>query len=175
MRRAAADRDDVQGRGVGADRRQRVRERAPLVNRDDGLRRELPGPSCGHEATADLEGDRSTEQEPTCLGAEDEIVVTDQEHFGLAGPVHVSGARVVVTEGSEEAILAAVTPRTRLIATSHVLWTNGRRLDLARIRSLAVDVIAGIGVALLSLALVSWVPRLLGRSRDEVEAIADML
>jgi membrane-associated phospholipid phosphatase len=38
-----------------------------------------------------------------------------------------------------------------------------------------VDVIAGIGVALLSLALVSWAPRLLGRSRDEVEPIADML
>jgi L-cysteine/cystine lyase len=69
------------------------------------------------------------------LSAEDEIVMTDQEHFGLMGPVHASGARVVLTEGSEEAIVAAVTPRTKLIATSHVLWTTGRRLDLERVRA----------------------------------------
>jgi L-cysteine/cystine lyase len=68
------------------------------------------------------------------LGAEDEIVTTDQEHFGLLGALHVSGARVVVVEADEEALLAAVTPRTRLIAVSHVLWTTGRRLDLARLR-----------------------------------------
>jgi len=64
----------------------------------------------------------------------DEIVITDQEHFGLTGPVHASGAHVVVTAGDEESILAAVTPRTRLIATSHVLWTTGRRLELERVR-----------------------------------------
>ncbi|HVM58597.1 MAG TPA: aminotransferase class V-fold PLP-dependent enzyme [Gaiellaceae bacterium] len=68
------------------------------------------------------------------LRPEDEIVTTDQEHFGLIGPVHASGARVVVTDGDEDAILAAVTPRTRLIATSHVLWTTGRRLELARVK-----------------------------------------
>jgi L-cysteine/cystine lyase len=68
------------------------------------------------------------------LGADDEIVTTDQEHFGLLGPLHVSGARVVVAEADEDALLAAVTPRTRLIAVSHVLWTTGRRLDLARLR-----------------------------------------
>jgi L-cysteine/cystine lyase len=66
---------------------------------------------------------------------EDEIVMTDQEHFGLMGPVHASGARVVLVEATEEAIVAAVTPRTKLIATSHVLWTTGRRLDLERIRA----------------------------------------
>jgi len=68
------------------------------------------------------------------LGPEDEVVISDQEHFGLMGPVHASGARVVVAAGDEQAILGAVTPRTRLIATSHVLWTTGRRLDLARLR-----------------------------------------
>jgi L-cysteine/cystine lyase len=68
------------------------------------------------------------------LDAGDEIVTTDQEHFGLLGALHVSGARVVVAEADEEALLAAVTPRTRLIAVSHVLWTTGRRLDLARLR-----------------------------------------
>ena len=57
-----------------------------------------------------------------------------EEHFGLLGPLHASGARVVVAEADEDALLAAVTPRTRLIAVSHVLWTTGRRLDLARLR-----------------------------------------
>jgi L-cysteine/cystine lyase len=68
------------------------------------------------------------------LGRDDEIVTTDQEHFGLVGPLHASGARVVLTDADEEAVLAAVTPRTRLIAVSHVLWTTGRRFDLARLR-----------------------------------------
>jgi L-cysteine/cystine lyase len=66
---------------------------------------------------------------------EDEIVMTDQEHFGVMGPVHASGARVMLVDATEDAIVAAVTPRTKLIATSHVLWTTGRRLDLERIRS----------------------------------------
>ena len=68
------------------------------------------------------------------LGPEDEVVMTDQEHFGLTAAVHATGVRVVLAEGNEDAILAAVTPRTRLIATSHVLWTTGRRLDLLRVR-----------------------------------------
>ena len=68
------------------------------------------------------------------LGPEDEVVTTDQEHFGLTGPLHASGVRVVLAEADEDAILAAVTPRTRLIAVSHVLWTTGRRLELARLR-----------------------------------------
>ena len=68
------------------------------------------------------------------LAADDEVVTTDQEHFGLTGALHASGARVVLTDADEDALLAAVTPRTRLIATSHVLWTTGRKLDLARVR-----------------------------------------
>jgi L-cysteine/cystine lyase len=69
------------------------------------------------------------------LGPEDDVVTTGEEHFGLTGPVHASGARVVVAAADEEALLAAVTPRTKLIAISHVLWTTGRRLDLGRLRS----------------------------------------
>jgi L-cysteine/cystine lyase len=68
------------------------------------------------------------------LTSGDEIVTTDAEHFGLLGPLHASGARVVVAAAAEDAVLAAVTPRTRLIAVSHVLWTTGRRLDLARLQ-----------------------------------------
>ena len=68
------------------------------------------------------------------LRSEDEIVTTDQEHFGLLGPVHASGAQVVVAPADEDAILAAVTPRTKLLALSHVLWTTGRRLEIARLK-----------------------------------------
>src|SRR3954465_13630947 len=68
------------------------------------------------------------------LGPDDENVTTDQEHFGLLGALRASGARVVVAVAEENALLAAVAPRTRLIAVSHVLWTTGRSLDLARLR-----------------------------------------
>ena len=69
------------------------------------------------------------------LDSGDEVVITDQEHFGLTAAVHASGVRVVIAQkATEDGILAAITPRTRLIATSHVLWTTGRRLDLQRIR-----------------------------------------
>ena len=69
------------------------------------------------------------------LTPDDEVVTTDQEHFGLTGPLHGTGARVVLVEADEDAILGAITPRTRLIATSHVLWTTGRRLDIHRLKS----------------------------------------
>lgn len=68
------------------------------------------------------------------LGPGDEIVITAEEHFGLTGPVQASGARVVVTDASPDAILAAVTPRTRLLAISHVLWTSGRVLPVHELR-----------------------------------------
>jgi L-cysteine/cystine lyase len=68
------------------------------------------------------------------LTGEDEVITTDQEHFGLTGPLFATGARVVIVDADEEAIVGAVTPRTRLIATSHVLWTTGRKLDLHRVR-----------------------------------------
>jgi L-cysteine/cystine lyase len=71
------------------------------------------------------------------LRPDDEVVTTDSEHFGLAGPVFASGATVRVARVRElgpeqalEAIVSEVTPRTRLLAVSHVLWTNGLRLDV---------------------------------------------
>lgn len=69
------------------------------------------------------------------LGAGDEIVTTAEEHFGLTSQLRASGADVVVAEADEDALLAAVTPRTRLVAVSHVLWTTGRKLDIARLRT----------------------------------------
>jgi L-cysteine/cystine lyase len=67
------------------------------------------------------------------LGPEDEVVTTDAEHPGLLAPLGVSPARVRVAEVTTrptaealDALLAEVTPRTRLIALSHVLWTTGQ-------------------------------------------------
>jgi L-cysteine/cystine lyase len=75
------------------------------------------------------------------LTRRDEVVTTDVEHFGLLGPVHVSGARVRVAEIRDlpagralDAILAACTPRTRLIALSHVAWTTGHVLPVHELR-----------------------------------------
>ena len=60
--------------------------------------------------------------------------MTREEHFGLTGPVQASGARVVVVDADADAVLAAVTPRTRLLALSHVLWTSGRALPVHELR-----------------------------------------
>jgi L-cysteine/cystine lyase len=75
------------------------------------------------------------------LGPDDEVVTTDAEHPGLEQPVLASGARVRVVSvlgrpAAEvvEAVSAAVTHRTRLIALSHVLWLNGQVLPIAEIR-----------------------------------------
>src|SRR5207244_2427723 len=69
------------------------------------------------------------------LGAEDEVVTTDVEHFGLLGPLHASGVRVRVArirdlppERSLAVILEEVGPRTRLVAVSHVSWMTGNVL-----------------------------------------------
>ncbi len=64
----------------------------------------------------------------------DEVVTTTDEHFGLLGPLHASGARVVVSAPDPDAILAAVTPRTRLLALSHVLWTTGVVLPVEELK-----------------------------------------
>jgi selenocysteine lyase/cysteine desulfurase len=64
----------------------------------------------------------------------DEVVTTDEEHFGLLWPLQATGVRIVAVPADEAALLAAVTPRTKLIAVSHILWTTGRKLDLARLR-----------------------------------------
>jgi L-cysteine/cystine lyase len=68
------------------------------------------------------------------LAPDDEVVTTTQEHFGLLGPLRASGARVVAVEPDPDAIVAAVTPRTRLLALSQVLWTTGRELPVRELR-----------------------------------------
>ena len=67
------------------------------------------------------------------LGPDDEVVTTDVEHFGLIGPLHASGAKVVTVP--EDKVVEAVTDRTRLIAISHVSWVTGNSLDPAGIKA----------------------------------------
>ncbi|HXF97908.1 MAG TPA: aminotransferase class V-fold PLP-dependent enzyme [Gaiellaceae bacterium] len=67
----------------------------------------------------------------------DEVVTTTDEHFGLLGPLHASGARAVVVPPDPDRILAAVTPRTRLLALSQVLWTTGQVLPVRELRERA--------------------------------------
>jgi L-cysteine/cystine lyase len=78
------------------------------------------------------------------LTPDDEVVISDAEHPGLEGPVRASGARVRVApllgrpaEEAIAAVLAEVTPRTRLIGLSHVLWLNGQVLPVADVRRAA--------------------------------------
>ena len=81
----------------------------------------------------------------------DEVITTTDEHFGLVGPLHTSGARVVVTDPEPERILEAVTPRTRLIALSHVLWTTGALVPVHELKAstglpILVDGAQSVGV-----------------------------
>jgi len=74
------------------------------------------------------------------LGPDDEVVTTDEEHFGLLGPLHTAGVnvRVAATRGLEpaaalEGLLDAVGPKTRLLALSHVSWVTGNVLPIAEL------------------------------------------
>lgn len=75
------------------------------------------------------------------LAPTDEIVTTDEEHFGLLGALHASGAqvRVAATRGlpsvvALDRLVDAVTPATRLLALSHVSWVTGNVLPIAELK-----------------------------------------
>ena len=75
------------------------------------------------------------------LRRDDEVVTTNSEHPGLLLPLHASGARVRVAEVTTrptsealDAILSEVTPRTRLLALSHVIWTTGQVMPVHELR-----------------------------------------
>jgi selenocysteine lyase/cysteine desulfurase len=67
------------------------------------------------------------------LSPGDEIVTTDEEHFGLLGALHASRARVVVAPAGR--ILEVVTPQAKLVALSHVSWATGNLVDPTVIRA----------------------------------------
>jgi L-cysteine/cystine lyase len=67
------------------------------------------------------------------LAERDEVVTTDAEHFGLAGPLVASRATLRIARVRDapaadvfDLIRAEVTPRTALIATSSVSWVDGK-------------------------------------------------
>ena len=79
----------------------------------------------------------------------DRIVTTNQEHAGTLGPLIAVRDRfglaldiVDIGDGGDDdrtlaAIGAAMRPETRLVALSHVLWTTGAVLPIARVTTLA--------------------------------------
>ena len=75
----------------------------------------------------------------------DEVVSTATEHPGCLMPLHTAARRfgikvnLVPTPVTPEKIEAALTPRTRLLALSHVDWTGGEVLPLEELCALARD------------------------------------
>lgn len=75
------------------------------------------------------------------LTADDEIVTTDVEHFGLLGPLLASPAKVRVAHVGdappEEApgrVCEQISDRTKLIALSHFSWLTGNSLGPGELR-----------------------------------------
>jgi L-cysteine/cystine lyase len=82
------------------------------------------------------------------LGPDDEIVTTDSEHFGLLGALAASGARVRVARIRDrpageagDAVRAELSPRTRLIAISHVVWTTGHVMPVRELADTGIPVL----------------------------------
>jgi L-cysteine/cystine lyase len=71
------------------------------------------------------------------LGRGDEVVTTTHEHPGLTAPLdelaRTRGIVVRAAEPTREAIVAAASERTKVVALSHVLWTQGEVLPVAAI------------------------------------------
>jgi L-cysteine/cystine lyase len=79
----------------------------------------------------------------------DHIITTNQEHAGTLGPLIAVRDRFGLTldivdigDGGDDdrtvaAIEAAMRPQTKLVALSHVLWTTGAVLPIARLAGLA--------------------------------------
>lgn len=79
----------------------------------------------------------------------DRAVTTTQEHAGGFGPLYIARDRfgvdlaiVDIGEGGDDertlgAFEAAITPGTRLVSFSHVLWSTGAVLPVARIAEIA--------------------------------------
>jgi L-cysteine/cystine lyase len=71
------------------------------------------------------------------IGPDAEVVTTDSEHPGLFGGLVASGARLRIAAVRDlpaaallDALRAEITPRTRLLALSHVSWLTGAILPI---------------------------------------------
>ena len=67
------------------------------------------------------------------LGPGDEVLTSDEEHFGLLGALGVAGVNVRVAPVG--GLLEAVSPQTKLVAASHISWVTGNSLGLDRIKA----------------------------------------
>jgi L-cysteine/cystine lyase len=113
----------------------------PYFSRALGMRNEVRAKLAGHLGAEPSQVALTRSTTDGCnivlaglgLGPDDEVVTTDVEHFGLIGPLHASGAKVVTAP--EDRVFDAVTDRTRLIAISHVSWVTGNSLDPAGIKA----------------------------------------
>ena len=65
------------------------------------------------------------------LGPGDDVLTSDEEHPGVLAPLAVAreGRGVTVRIAPFDELAQAVTPRTRLVACSHVSWATGRLVD----------------------------------------------
>jgi L-cysteine/cystine lyase len=82
------------------------------------------------------------------IGPADEVVTTDSEHPGLMGGLVASGAKLRIAKIRDlpalevlGAIRERITPRTRLIALSHVSWITGVVLPVAELAGHGVPVL----------------------------------
>ena len=82
------------------------------------------------------------------LRADDEVVTSDVEHPGLLGALRAWGVTVRVARvrdrparEAREAIEAELSPRTKLIALSHVAWTTGAVLPVRELSGRGVPVL----------------------------------
>jgi selenocysteine lyase/cysteine desulfurase len=78
----------------------------------------------------------------------DEVVTTDAEHPGLLGALRAWELDVRVARVSErpaaealDALDAAITPRTRLVALSHVAWSTGQVLPVGELADRGVPLL----------------------------------
>ncbi|MEA2536656.1 MAG: L-cysteine/cystine lyase [Chloroflexota bacterium] len=81
--------------------------------------------------------------------AGDRVVTTGSEYIAALGPLSTIGDRFGVElvqaeigaddEATLKSLDRAITPATRLVVISHVTWTTGTRLPIARIAELAHD------------------------------------
>jgi L-cysteine/cystine lyase len=127
-----------QGRG-GAEYFERMLAARTSVR--EKLARELGAPAANVALTSSTTDGCGIVVRGLGLGPDDEVVTTDLEHFGLIGPLLASGARIRPArlrdrpaDAAFDAIRAEVTPATRLLALSHVVWVTGHRLPVAELR-----------------------------------------
>lgn len=112
----------------------------------------------------------------------DRAVTTTHEHAGALGPLVAIRDRFGVDvefadigDGGDDdrtiaALDAAITPRTRLVVLSHVLWTTGARLPIQRIAEIAHD--RGALVAVDGAQAVGAIPVSVGETGADFYAVA---